>query len=45
MTASKTTTGLPVVADNGLVKGVAVGILCPVILFCYERPKCYEGPT
>ena len=19
--------------------------LCPVILFCYERPKCYERPT
>jgi len=19
--------------------------LCPIILFCYERPKCYERPT
>ena len=55
MTASKTTTGLLVditwllVADNGLIEGVAVSILtewlCPVISFCYERPKCYERPT
>ena len=22
-----------------------VFLLCPVILFCYERPKCYERPT